>query len=76
MISINDKMSARIYCAKGGGSPKPPPPPKPPSPTTASENLRKREDASRQRRANNYQSTILTGGLGVQPPQGKSLLGE
>lgn len=74
MIAINDKLSARIYCCKGGSA-KPPPPPKPPSPTAASDNLRKREDLNRVRRQNGYQSTILTGGMGAESSK-KTLLGQ
>jgi hypothetical protein len=81
MIATNHKFDQFTRCCFGGGIPEPKAPPKPPAPTEAGQNMLSREANLRRQRARGFQSTILTGGLGVTKPSGtfgqpKSLLGE
>lgn len=70
------KIEKLVRCEFGGGGPgAPPPPPKPPMLSNAASAGAKTQYQQAQRKG--FQSTLLTGGLGVPNAQGvqKTLLG-
>jgi hypothetical protein len=75
MLIVKSQLFDEITENFGGGSPKPPPPP--PVPTKADAARGVSMEASKRRKPQGYQSTILTGGAGVSNPQSalKTLLG-
>ena len=71
---FTEQIFLATHFFKGPKTPKPPAPPKPPTPTTAADNVARQRLLDRQKNAQGFASTYLTGATIGAPDRARTLM--